>query len=144
MCTLCTNAESVANVDTKARSADNTTLHPPQHEAAHHNHVACLGTSQVIIGLLDICPVFCCHLTQSVFCLNEPIGCILDFYQKVHSTTASCSSYALHPAGVNVPSHKMKQCLKRFLVHNELGTCRACIVRPDQPVLCMPVQMVIS
>ena len=29
--------------------------------------------------------------------------------------------------------------LKRFPAHDELGTCRASLVSPEQPVVCMPI-----
>lgn len=96
------------------------------------------------IGFPDVCHVFCCHLTQSVFCLNawHPKQIQANWMQPWLPTNTSRALQLLVQAMpcVNVPSHIVSQC-KHFMAHCEIHTRRASIVSPDQPVLCMPVQM---
>ena len=73
--------------------------------------------------------------------ISSQLDATLALNKQVQSTIASCSSYDSPLPDVNVPSHIMTQCFKCVLVHHALATCRACIVYPDQPVLCTPVQM---
>ena len=73
--------------------------------------------------------------------ISSQLDATLALNKQVQSTIASCSSYDSPLPDVNMPSRIMKQCFKRFLVHHALDTCMACIVYPDQPVLCTPVQM---
>ena len=99
------------------------------------------------IGLSDVCRVFCCHLTQAVFCLNawHPAQVQANWMQPWLSTNTSIALQLLDQAmpGVNVPSHILSQC-KHFMAHDEVYTRRASVVSPHQPVLCTPVQMFIT